>query len=61
MVQNDIAPRDDAVHLVWLRDQLGERFVVRVILHTGPGSFELGERIAALPIAALWGGGAEGL
>lgn len=26
----------DAKHLVWLRDQLGERFVRGVVFHTGP-------------------------
>ncbi|MBK9387215.1 MAG: ATP-binding protein [Planctomycetes bacterium] len=47
----------DAAHLAWLRDQLGARFVRGVVLHTGPRSFELGERIAAVPISALWGPG----
>lgn len=45
----------DARHLAWLRDQLGDRFVAGAVLHTGPGSFSLGERIHALPICALWG------
>lgn len=44
----------DARHLIWLRDQLGERFTAGVVLHTGTGTFALGERITALPIAALW-------
>ncbi|MGH3965135.1 MAG: DUF4143 domain-containing protein [Pseudonocardiaceae bacterium] len=47
--------RDDARHLAWLRDQLGDRFVTGVVLNTGRWPFPLGERIAALPIAALWG------
>ena len=46
--------REDAVHLEWLRDRLGERFVSGVVLHTGPGAFSLGDRVAAVPIAALW-------
>src|SRR3990172_6162313 len=34
------SPRlDDARHIVWLRDQLGERFVGGVVLHTGPRTF----------------------
>ena len=47
--------RSDARHLAWLRDELGERFLVGVVLHTGPRAYELGERIRAVPIAALWG------
>ena len=46
-------PRD-ARHLAWMRDQLGERFVRGVVLHTGPQPFELGDRLWALPIWALW-------
>ncbi|HEX9766872.1 MAG TPA: DUF4143 domain-containing protein [Nitriliruptorales bacterium] len=44
----------DARHLAWLRDEVGERFRAGVVLHTGPGTFELGDRLWALPIAALW-------
>lgn len=44
----------EARHLVWLRDSLGERFVHGLVLHTGPGLFELGERITAAPISVLW-------
>jgi predicted AAA+ superfamily ATPase len=46
--------RDDARHLAWLRDELGERFLAGAVLHTGPRAFSLGERIHALPIASLW-------
>jgi len=45
---------DDAKHLAWLRDQLGDRFVVGVVLHTGPRSFTLGDRLVAAPISTLW-------
>jgi len=44
----------DARHLVWLREALGDRFLGGVVLHTGPGLFSLSERIAAVPICALW-------
>lgn len=44
----------DARHLVWLRDQLNDRFVRGVVFHTGPAAFELDERILALPISTLW-------
>lgn len=44
----------DARHLAWLRDELGDRFVAGVVLHTGPHTFELGDRIVAAPISTLW-------
>ena len=44
----------DARHLAWLRDELGDRFVLGAVLHTGPRPFPLGERLVALPIPALW-------
>lgn len=54
-VKADAAPdRDTARHLTWLRDRLDERFLHGVVFHTGPGLFELSERISAVPICALW-------
>jgi predicted AAA+ superfamily ATPase len=44
----------DARHLAWLRDQLGEKFVAGAVLHTGPATFRLGERIFAVPVCAFW-------
>lgn len=44
----------DARHLDWLRDELGDRFVHGLVLHTGPAVYPLGERITAVPICALW-------
>lgn len=55
-IKADAAPSaGDARHLAWLRDELGDRFVAGVVLHTGPRVFELGERITAAPISTLWG------
>lgn len=48
-----VSPRD-ARHLGWLRDQVGATFQRGIILHTGASTYPLGERIWALPIAALW-------
>jgi predicted AAA+ superfamily ATPase len=49
------APRTaDARHLAWLRDEIGDRFLAGVIVHTGPLAYRLGDRITAVPIAALW-------
>ena len=44
----------DARHLVWLREQLGDRFVAGAVLHTGPDVFVLGDRIFAVPLSAMW-------
>lgn len=44
----------DARHLVWLRDSLGDRFLRGIVLHTGPDAFDLGDRLVAAPISALW-------
>lgn len=44
----------DAAHLVWLRDQLGDRFLRGIVLHTGPRPLNLAERVLALPICTLW-------
>ena len=44
----------DARHLEWLRDQLGDRFTAGVVLHTGPSAYSLGDRITAAPISTLW-------
>jgi uncharacterized protein len=45
---------EDGRHLVWLRDELGDRFLGGAVLHTGPRSFVLSPRIFALPIASIW-------
>lgn len=44
----------DARHLAWLRDQLGDRFLGGAVLHTGPHSYPLAERVIAAPISAIW-------
>lgn len=55
-VKADAAPGSGAAqHLRWLRDELGRRFVAGMVLHTGPRSFEMDDRITAVPICALWG------
>jgi len=41
-------------HLAWLRDDLGDKFVYGIVFYTGPRIQPLGERIAAVPISALW-------
>ncbi len=46
-----------ARHIKYLQSKLGERFALGIILHTGTQQLWLGERIAALPVAALWADG----
>ncbi|MFN2495431.1 MAG: ATP-binding protein [Pseudonocardiaceae bacterium] len=46
--------RSDARHLIWLRDQLGDRLVCGLVLHAGPHSYPLDDRIHAAPICSLW-------
>jgi uncharacterized protein len=45
----------DLRHLVWLRDQLGERFCHGLVLYTGGRLYPLQDRITAAPISTLWG------
>lgn len=45
----------DARHLAWMRDQLGAQFVAGVVLSTASSIYSLGDRLSAVPIAALWG------
>lgn len=47
--------RDDGKHLVWLRNELGERFVAGAVVYTGPDAFVLDERVLAVPLCAMWG------
>lgn len=55
-IKASAAPDDgDAKHLRWLREELGERFIGGVVLHTGPRLFALSGGILAAPICSLWG------
>jgi predicted AAA+ superfamily ATPase len=54
-VKADAAPnRDAGRHLAWLRDELDDRFVAGLVLHTGKRTYSLGTDIIAAPIATLW-------
>jgi predicted AAA+ superfamily ATPase len=46
--------REHARHLIWLREQLGDDFAGGVVLHTGPRTYAIDDRITAAPIAAMW-------
>jgi len=42
--------------LRYLRDKLGERFKFGVVLYSGERTLPFGDRLAAVPISALWSG-----
>jgi uncharacterized protein len=43
-----------ARHLQWLRDELGDRFIHGLLLHSGAFVQEIDDRVTAAPIAVLW-------
>lgn len=54
-VKADAAPSPDAArHLATLRDRFETDFVAGLVLHTGPRSYRLGDRLMAVPISTLW-------
>jgi len=46
---------EDARHLRWLKDKLGDRMTAGVVLHLGGTAGSLGDGIYAIPVASLWG------
>jgi uncharacterized protein len=48
-----VRPRDFA-GLRYLREKLGERFKTGVVLYTGKRTLSFGDRLAAVPMCALW-------
>ncbi|MYE15355.1 MAG: ATP-binding protein [Gemmatimonadetes bacterium] len=44
----------DARWLAWLRDLIGDRFDVGIVLYTGQHPHRLSDRIGALPLSYLW-------
>ena len=44
----------DFRHLRYLRDRLGDRFVNGVVVHLGERPLSFGDRLTALPLAAIW-------
>jgi len=54
-IKADASPdASSAKHLAALRDRYPDRFLAGVVLHTGPYSYSLGERLLAAPISTLW-------
>ncbi|NUR73776.1 MAG: ATP-binding protein [Hamadaea sp.] len=46
---------NDARHLIWLRDKLGDRFAMGAVVYLGQQTVPLGDRLLALPLSTLWG------
>lgn len=44
----------DAKWLIWLRDLIGERFEIGLVLYSGSQALRLADRILALPLSYLW-------
>lgn len=54
-VKSSATPKsEDAKHLRWLRDRLGDRFVAGYVLHLGTTNLGSGDRIFFSPLSALW-------
>ncbi len=47
------SPRDFRT-LAYLRDRLGTRFTAGIVFNTGEQTLPFGDRLAAVPISALW-------
>lgn len=47
--------RGDAKHLLWLREQFGDRFVAGFVVHTDGDSFTRADDIRAVPIYDVCG------
>jgi len=56
-VKASATPRlQDAAGLALLRDNLGDRFRHGIVLHLGPETTSLGDRLTAVPLMGLWSG-----
>jgi hypothetical protein len=44
----------DIAGLRLLRDRLGKRFRLGLLLHLGPDAIPMGDRISAMPLTGLW-------
>jgi predicted AAA+ superfamily ATPase len=44
----------DARHLHWFADEIGSDFAAGAVIHSGSHVYQLGERVWAVPMCALW-------
>jgi len=52
--QIDSMSDTDLGNLRFLRDRLGDRFTAGIVLYTGQHTLQFGDRIAVVPMTALW-------
>lgn len=50
---SDTVQDRDVQHLLWLRNQMGDRLMDAVVLHTGPHAYRRPDGIAVVPLALL--------
>ncbi len=54
-VKASSAPKpQEARHLVWLRERLGDQVAACVLFHTGPAAYAIAPGVQALPISSIW-------
>jgi predicted AAA+ superfamily ATPase len=54
-VKADSSPDAKAArHLITMRERFGADFLAGIVLHTGPRTYALSDRIVAAPISTLW-------
>ena len=44
----------DAKHLIWLKEEIGDRLIAGVVLHAGSSIYQLENRIYAIPLSSFW-------
>lgn len=44
----------DAKHLIWLKEEIGERLLAGIVLHSGSSIYQLDDRIYAMPLSTFW-------
>ena len=54
-VKHAVRPRpEDAKHLAWFAESMGDRVAAAVVLHRGTATYELQPGVWALPITSMW-------
>lgn len=44
----------DGAHIEWLAEQLGSKFLIGIVLHTGARAFRLSSNVLAVPLSGIW-------
>jgi predicted AAA+ superfamily ATPase len=55
-VKHAVRPKlEDASHLAWFANSVGDRLAAALVLHRGTATYELAPGVWAVPIASMWG------